>query len=586
MEPKHYTNERSQQIVISVLKANGIRKVVASPGTTNVTLVGSMQNDPWFEMYSSVDERSAAYLACGLAAESGEAVVLTCTGATASRNYLSGLTEAYYRKLPILTITANQGKANVGHLVPQNIDRSKSLADVVKMSVQIEYTHPDDREEEWYHTILANKAILELFHHGGGPVHINLTTRYSKDFSVEKLPDTQIIRRYMPYDKLPSIPEGRIAVFVGSHKIFTQLETEAIDSFCATHDAIVITDHTSGYHGKYAVNFAIIGGQRIYKSPLRNFRLLIHIGEVSGDYYGCIIAPQEVWRVNEDGEIRDRYMKLSSVFEMPEDVFFRNYSEEGASHKEAITEYKATYAEYVKQIPELPFSNAWVASQMASKIPENSSIHFGILNSLRSWNWFNLPDSVTSYSNVGGFGIDGDISSLIGASLYNPKQLYYVVLGDLAFFYDMNVVGNRHVGNNVRILLVNNGRGSEFRLFSHACYQWGDRADEYMAAAGHYGNQSPRLVKDYAEDLGYEYLSATSKEEFLNKYQHFIVPEVTDKPMIFEVFTSPSDESKALELITSCIEKPAGDKIKDSIKDIIRSVVPKNVISSAKQMLK
>lgn len=100
MERKYYTDERNVQIVISLLKAHGIRKIVASPGTTNITFVGSVQQDPYFEIYSSVDERSAAYIACGLAAESGEAVVLTCTGATASRNYYSGLTEAYYRKLP------------------------------------------------------------------------------------------------------------------------------------------------------------------------------------------------------------------------------------------------------------------------------------------------------------------------------------------------------------------------------------------------------------------------------------------------------------------------------------------------------
>ena len=73
---KHYTTERSQQIILALLKSHGIRKVVASPGTTNVTLVGSMQNDPWFEMYSCVDERSAAYMAVGLAAQSGEPVVL------------------------------------------------------------------------------------------------------------------------------------------------------------------------------------------------------------------------------------------------------------------------------------------------------------------------------------------------------------------------------------------------------------------------------------------------------------------------------------------------------------------------------
>ena len=96
-----YTSERSVQILISLLKQHGIKKVVASPGTTNITLVASLQQDDWFNMYSSVDERSAAYIACGMAAESGEPVVLTCTGATASRNYLPGLTEAYYRKLPV-----------------------------------------------------------------------------------------------------------------------------------------------------------------------------------------------------------------------------------------------------------------------------------------------------------------------------------------------------------------------------------------------------------------------------------------------------------------------------------------------------
>ena len=69
---RFYTAERGQQIVISLLKAHNINKIVASPGATNMTLVASMQQDPYFEIYSSVDERSAAYIACGLAAESLE----------------------------------------------------------------------------------------------------------------------------------------------------------------------------------------------------------------------------------------------------------------------------------------------------------------------------------------------------------------------------------------------------------------------------------------------------------------------------------------------------------------------------------
>ena len=101
----YYTSERNVQIVISLLKAHGIHRVIASPGTTNMTFVVSVENDPWFQVWSSVDERSAAYLACGMAAETGEPVVISCTGATASRNYMPGLTEAYYRKLPVLAIT-------------------------------------------------------------------------------------------------------------------------------------------------------------------------------------------------------------------------------------------------------------------------------------------------------------------------------------------------------------------------------------------------------------------------------------------------------------------------------------------------
>ena len=101
-----YTDEKHIQILLSLLKENNIRKVIASPGTQNISLVMSMQNDPFFEVYSAADERSAAYIACGLSAESGEPVVLSCTGATASRNYIPGLTEAFYRKIPILAITS------------------------------------------------------------------------------------------------------------------------------------------------------------------------------------------------------------------------------------------------------------------------------------------------------------------------------------------------------------------------------------------------------------------------------------------------------------------------------------------------
>ena len=92
MPQTYYTSEESFRILIAILKANGIRKVIISPGTTNLTFTGSLQSDPFFELYSEIDERSAAYMACGMAEESGDPVVLSCTGATAARNYIPAMT--------------------------------------------------------------------------------------------------------------------------------------------------------------------------------------------------------------------------------------------------------------------------------------------------------------------------------------------------------------------------------------------------------------------------------------------------------------------------------------------------------------
>ena len=159
---------------------------------------------------------------------------------------------------------------------------------------------------------------------------------------------------------------------------------------------------------------------------------------------------------------------------------------------------------------------------------------------------------------------------MIGASFVNKDKLYFLVVGDLAFFYDLNSLGNRHIGNNVRILLVNNGKGTEFRNSSHPCAAFGDEADAYMAAGGHYGNKSSQLVKHYAEDLGFEYLTASTKEEFLSKADRFVTPELTEKPMIFEVFTNHEDERDALDLMSNIVELGNIDILKRKAKTAIR----------------
>lgn len=543
-----YTNERNTQILIALMKAHGIKKIIVSPGATNVCFVGSVQHDPFFEIYSSVDERSAAYLACGLAAESGEPVALSCTGATASRNYVPGLTEAFYRKLPVLAITASQHLSHIGQMFPQMLDRTVQMNDLVKLSVQAPTVH--DGEDEWGCEVAMNKALLELRRNGGGPVHINLVTTYSMDFSVKELPNVRTINRICHGDVLPTLKRKRVGIFVGAHIKWDNELLSAIDDFCAAYNGVVFCDQTSNYRGKYRILSAAVCTQVRYVSPARNCDVLIHIGEISGAYMNFF--PQQVWRVNADGEVCDVFRKLRYVFQMEEKEFFKRYVSEAKGEtveSSFLKEWHVEYAKIAAKVPDLPFSNIWIAQQTASKLPDSCVLHLGILHSLRSWNLFETPNTVSGFSNTGGFGIDGCVSSLIGASLANKEKLYIGIIGDLAFFYDMNVIGNRHVGRNVRIMLLNNGRGTEFRNYSHPAACFGDSADPYMAAAGHYGNKSRKLVRHYAENLGYEYMSASNKDEYMANVERFLTPELTARPMIFEIFTYSEDESKALEIM-------------------------------------
>lgn len=582
MDGKYYTAERNVQIVIALLKANGIKRIIASPGTTNMTFVGSLQQDPFFDLYSSVDERSAAYLACGMAAETGEPVVISCTGATASRNYMSGLTEAYYRKLPILAITSHRGDYQIGHLIDQQIDRRSIPNDIAIEHVVVPMVR--DHNDEKMCTIEANKAILALRLNGGGPAHINLFTDYNPDFSVKDLPAARSIRRHYVFEDLPEIDaKGRVGIFVGAHRLFTEDETAAIDLFCATYDAVVFCDSTSNYYGRYAVHMALPFSQENWVSSLKPVELLIHIGEVTGEMYR--MTCQRVWRVSEDGALRDYFGCLTDVFMMPELQFFRHYAKEGSNNDTYLSVCKKEYNELLSVIPELPLSNIWMARQLSCKLPAGSCVHLGIYHSLRSWNFFQLPDGVKSQCNVGGFGIDGGVSTMMGASLACQDKLFFGVFGDLAFFYDMNVLGNRHVGNNVRLLLINNGKGNEFRLYCHPCHIFGADAESYMAAAGHYGNKSPQLVKHYAEDLGYEYLTASNKEEFLSNMEHFCDNNYREKSIIFEVFTTTEDEDYALQTIRS-IRNDNSQMLKNKVTNLVRETLGAEGIATVKKILK
>ena len=118
-----YTSIQNVAIIIALLKKHGIRHLVLSAGTRHVPLAHSVENDEYFNCYSVVDERSAAYYALGLSKEFREPVAVACTSSTATCNYVPAVAEAYYQHIPLLVLTGDRDPYLLDQLEDQMIDQ-------------------------------------------------------------------------------------------------------------------------------------------------------------------------------------------------------------------------------------------------------------------------------------------------------------------------------------------------------------------------------------------------------------------------------------------------------------------------------
>jgi len=572
-----YTIQENVRIVIALLKLYNIRHIVVSPGGTNIPISQAVQDDPFFICYSIPDERSAMYFAIGLYLQTGEIIATSCTSAQATRNYVPGLTEAFYKHTPILAITTAKLERFQYQEYMQAPDQCSLPRDAVKATFDLPPVTDDNTRMQVYHN--AKEAILETTHRCPGPIQLNIriVDALQGQFENIELPKIRPLTRYMAWDEWSdaNLEGKKILIVVGEHRPFTERQRKAIDLFCDNHNAVVYVNHLSNYHGKYSVQANLLvscGGFKQLKPDV-----LITIGGQTGDYsiYAALngIGDAEHWRVSEDGAFVDTYCHLTKIFECPDYFFFEHFLKSKETEHSYYYEWSSLNASMNYDI-ELPLSNCYAAQQLHKLIPHNSIMNFAILNSLRSWSYFPLHESIQGYGNVAAFGIDGCNSMLFGESM-NTDELCFIVTGDLAFFYDMNALGIRHLKNNLRILLINNGGGAEFKIMTR---NWIDdvHVDDFISANGHNGN-----AKGWAENCGFRYLSALTKDEFNNVKKDFI--SRSDKPIVLEVFTKEENEVAAMDALLKAnkVQQPT-----ENLKQAVSSLIGEKGIRFIKKIVK
>ena len=255
-----YSDNKMVLQLMSLLKQFNIRRIVISPGSRHFAFVHSLEADPYFKLYSVVDERSAAFFALGLIQQTGEVVAVTCSSGTACINYGSAVVEAFYQRLPLLVLSSDRIPEYLNQLEDQMYDQKNSFSNFTKYHGQLPEIKNDI--DLWYCNRILNEAFLELNHHGRGPVHINIpfVAHNTDTFSTSELPLVRKISLHDAETKIEewkriseTLKEKKIIIAWGQSVNITPLLEQMISTFCEKTDAIILTDKLSNLHNQYAI---------------------------------------------------------------------------------------------------------------------------------------------------------------------------------------------------------------------------------------------------------------------------------------------------------------------------------------------
>lgn len=571
-----YTNHKSALYVVAMLKQQGINRIVISPGTSHNAMVRSIDEDPFFETYSITDERSAAFFAIGIAQEIQKPVAIMSTSGTATCNYVSAVTEAFHRNIPLVVITADKHPYLLNQLEDQMINQPPMFHGITKYAVSLPESINNARDD-WYCRRLLNEVFLEMNHHGTGPIHINVPISYGmfalgETFTTPELPTIPLIKRLDNYTDAETwarafdeIKDKRIMILCGQDTSFDTETVQLLDHVSKRYNCVLATDSLSNLHVERAVEME--KARPFNEEILPDILISLNGSIVSYIKYALKNASSHVdhWLVHEKGTLADPYTTLKYVIESDTVGFLRRMAQYGRS--DACSDYYHTCVTHVTNytVPELPYSNCYACQKLLPSLPQNSILHLGNSTTVRITQFFQLHPSIRVYCNRGVHGIDGCMSAFIGQASISEKTAF-LMLGDLTFFYDMNALWNKYIRNNVRILLFNNGGASLFYYNTRGLKNFPSL--DKNAGAAHVSS-----AKAWAECRGFKYITANNKEDFDCIYQEFI-KEDSDKPILFEVFTDRAVDGEAWHSILSAnTPRQRTTEIKAKIKAKIKAIV-------------
>ena len=542
-----YSSKREIHALVSLMSQYGITEVVSCPGSRNAVIINDMY-ESGFHLHPVTDERSAGFVALGLALATCHPVAVCVTSGSALLNVLPAVSEAYYRNIPLLVISADRPARYIDTWDGQTIPQLNALQPYAT-TISVEESE-SDKAYKW-NELKINQALSNLCGNRPGPVHLNIAIEEPLfDFTTESIVPTQKVSTYhqrcstpIPAEVISQIEVASLPVlFVGQYERQASTAFQAIEQNGALLLLPEMLSPSSDWHRTTLLE-QVVGNS--------DFRpdLVIHIGgnlvnkQLKNYFRQC--QDLHVIRIEEKDFYPNTLGHLDTVIYADADSVFDQLStltlpNDNVKHWKD----KLSLRTLQNAIPTLPFSDLYVMRQVAERMQSGWALQLANSTTVRNATLMSDFAGLSIYANRGTNGIEGSLSTAVGYALGTDDKVL-AMTGDLSFFYDANALYNTELPANLSLIVFNNGGGQIFlRLPGLHC---SEALDKFIAAS------HPFSAKGIAETYGVKYFTCANADDLASCLDEFLSCNGSC-PALLEVFTSTDDNEQARKAVEQCIK--------------------------------
>lgn len=536
----------------------GATQAILCPGSrcAPLTLAFARHDDITVRTFS--DERSAAFIAAGIAHQTQSPSILVCTSGSAAYNFAPAVAEAFFQEIPLIVFTADRPKEWIDQLDGQTIRQTNIFGAHVKKSFSLpaDYEHTD---AIWFIHRVINEAVNLSQEFPKGPVHINAPFReplypgkeekiiFSKNV---KLIQTNSIATGISEAKSDDLNNSlngfsKVLILAGQSDFDDDL-AKAVDKFSQANDAPVVGDILSNLHSRQNVirySDIFLGSCNDDVKHSLQPELLITFGKSiiskNTKLFLRQYKPKEHWHIQPSGASADTFQSLTEVIHCSPKEFFKtlasvqkenNFSLQKKENFKRIWEAEEhrTVHSMNAYFENSPFSEITIIKEFVSQLPPRCNLHLANSMAVRYANLIGVEagkKGIHVYSNRGASGIDGCTSTAVGHALCNEAP-NFLITGDLAFFYDRNAFWHNYPIPNLHVLLLNNHGGIIFNMIDGPGNV--PELDEFFIT------RQKLTAQHLCNEFDFAYLHVDSSKKIKNSLKDFFIFDGKTKILEFE----------------------------------------------------